>query len=372
MTNHAEHYAEKVEGRHYTGAPLVDPELDDWVPVANMQGKNKILNDNLECNPKRGLVRYTITKIVCNITKQHGYAFINVILNGARYGAKLHIVICTTVYGYRPLGLYEVNHKDFDRMNSCANNLEWCDGKYNNWYNRKKPKKYYVYAIDTLKKVKEFDCLLSLLEYYKVDYICTTTIEGLRNAKKPIATLFGVYITIPDYGEILDLPNTCVRDQGKKPLSAHNKTTGVTLVFKTMADCIKHFGIPKSVMYKQRRNSNDILEFKDYKLRFLSYEEYHILYAMSLNTNSIMFYDATFSKRKKVYTSDSMYDYIYRRIQGLGTAILDISAHKLPKDLCKELVVYRDTIDRIIKENETITEETPQCTTTQTPLSLCA
>ena len=34
-----------------------------------------------------------------------------------------------------PYNLPEVNHKDENKMNSCADNLEWCTRSYNNSYN---------------------------------------------------------------------------------------------------------------------------------------------------------------------------------------------------------------------------------------------
>lgn len=36
-----------------------------------------------------------------------------------------------------PDGLPEVNHKDEDKTNNCADNLEWCDHRYNNRYGSK-------------------------------------------------------------------------------------------------------------------------------------------------------------------------------------------------------------------------------------------
>lgn len=37
-----------------------------------------------------------------------------------------------------PDGLPEVNHKDEDKTNNCADNLEWCDHLYNNRYGSKR------------------------------------------------------------------------------------------------------------------------------------------------------------------------------------------------------------------------------------------
>lgn len=49
----------------------------------------------------------------------------------------VHRLVAST-FLENPFGLAEVNHKDENKYNNCAENLEWCSHKYNNNYGSKK------------------------------------------------------------------------------------------------------------------------------------------------------------------------------------------------------------------------------------------
>ena len=62
-----------------------------------------------------------------------GYYAVDLCKNGKR---KKHRVarLVASAFVTNIYGLPEVNHKDEDKTNNCADNLEWCDRAYNNIY----------------------------------------------------------------------------------------------------------------------------------------------------------------------------------------------------------------------------------------------
>lgn len=61
---------------------------------------------------------------------QSGYQIINVRQNGKQIGLTVHRAVAIAfVDGYAP-GL-QINHKDGDKLNNCAENLEWVSGEEN-------------------------------------------------------------------------------------------------------------------------------------------------------------------------------------------------------------------------------------------------
>ena len=61
----------------------------------------------------------------------HGYAIINAMVNGKQTGFAVHKVVAMAFCpGYQKD--LQVNHKDGDKLNNNANNLEWITAKENN------------------------------------------------------------------------------------------------------------------------------------------------------------------------------------------------------------------------------------------------
>jgi hypothetical protein len=71
-------------------------------------------------------VRTTEKKILSQISNGHGYFYVNI------YGKKYYVHrLVAEAFIDNPLDLPQINHKDENRSNNCADNLEWCTAKYN-------------------------------------------------------------------------------------------------------------------------------------------------------------------------------------------------------------------------------------------------
>jgi len=65
-----------------------------------------------------------------------GYLIIQFRMNGKRVDKKVHRLVAQAFIP-NPNDLPEVNHKDCDRTNNNASNIEWCTRSYNNQYREK-------------------------------------------------------------------------------------------------------------------------------------------------------------------------------------------------------------------------------------------
>lgn len=74
------------------------------------------------------------------ILKQHdngrGYLHVNIPINGKQATKKVHRLVAQTFIN-NPDNLPQVNHKDCNKKNNNAKNLEWCTASYNQKYRKK-------------------------------------------------------------------------------------------------------------------------------------------------------------------------------------------------------------------------------------------
>ena len=95
--------------------------------VSNL-GRIKSLRDNHN-NPREKILKPQLTK---------GYYWISLWKNGKRKMYLIHRLVALAFIP-NPMNLPQVNHIDENKTNNCADNLEWCDCKYNiNFGNRNK------------------------------------------------------------------------------------------------------------------------------------------------------------------------------------------------------------------------------------------
>lgn len=69
-------------------------------------------------------------------SQRSGYLHVGLSKDGIVTTYRVHRLVAA-VFVDNPEGLYEVNHIDEDKTNNRADNLEWCDHKYNNSYGSK-------------------------------------------------------------------------------------------------------------------------------------------------------------------------------------------------------------------------------------------
>jgi hypothetical protein len=71
--------------------------------------------------------------------KTYGYLYVVLSKNNKKYYLRVHRLIANTFIP-NPNNLPEVNHKDEDKTNNRADNLEWCNGSYNKTYGNRRTK----------------------------------------------------------------------------------------------------------------------------------------------------------------------------------------------------------------------------------------
>lgn len=65
------------------------------------------------------------------------YLYIALYLDGKKESVSIHRIVCETFNGIPPVGSV-VNHKDENKHNNMADNLEWCTPSYNQRYSKGK------------------------------------------------------------------------------------------------------------------------------------------------------------------------------------------------------------------------------------------
>lgn len=103
--------------------------MEIWKDVVGYEGTYKVSN--------LGRVRGMYGKILRPLVRRHGY--LSVFLYGKGNNARkykqfsIHRLVAEA-FVENPNGYAEVNHLDEDKTNNRADNLEWCDHKYNTNY----------------------------------------------------------------------------------------------------------------------------------------------------------------------------------------------------------------------------------------------
>lgn len=69
-------------------------------------------------------------RVLTPSTNLRGYLFVELFKNGIGKMVTIHRIIAGTFIP-NPDNLQQINHKDEDKTNNRASNLEWCDGVYN-------------------------------------------------------------------------------------------------------------------------------------------------------------------------------------------------------------------------------------------------
>lgn len=119
----------------------------------------------------------------------NGYYFVTLCKNGVHKNARIHRLVAEAFIP-NPGGLPQVNHKDCDRSNNKAENLEWCTAEYNINYADRNKKAGVKSAIPVFQYtkcgefVKRYD---SAVQAEKETGIASQNISKCRAGKLPSA-----------------------------------------------------------------------------------------------------------------------------------------------------------------------------------------
>ena len=95
-----------------------------WRPVVDYEG----LYEVNQFGDVRSLFRYKKV-LKWNISRE-GYASVQLFKNGIGKRISVHRIVAFAFIP-NPDSLPQVNHKDENKLNNCAENLEWCSAEYN-------------------------------------------------------------------------------------------------------------------------------------------------------------------------------------------------------------------------------------------------
>jgi len=108
--------------------------VEEWRDVDGFEGRYQVSS----LGRVRSFAResYTTPKLLRIMHDKDGYCLVN--LCDAKHGIKgklsrVHRLVAKAFID-NPNGLPEVNHKDENKDNNCADNLEWCTTQYNLTY----------------------------------------------------------------------------------------------------------------------------------------------------------------------------------------------------------------------------------------------
>lgn len=110
-------------------------EYEGKYQVSNM-GRVKSLERTVRCGLNGGCYRTIPERIIKPIKDNYGYLVVNLWEDGKKKTCKVHRLVATAFLP-NPENLPCINHRDENKRNNLAQNLEWCDVKYNNNYGTK-------------------------------------------------------------------------------------------------------------------------------------------------------------------------------------------------------------------------------------------
>lgn len=103
-----------------------------WKPVPGWEDLYEVSNKGRV----KSLSKRHKNPIILKPTKTLGYLRYTLFRNYERWDVKAHRLVAMAFLP-NPNNLPCINHKDENKMNNCAENLEWCTVGYNNQYNGK-------------------------------------------------------------------------------------------------------------------------------------------------------------------------------------------------------------------------------------------
>lgn len=104
--------------------------MDNQQPSVEIEWKTVCEYGRYEVNRKGEIRHKTRKQILKPRLNPAGYAYVNFNIDGCRKNFAIHRIVANAFIP-NPNGYSEINHKDYNRANNCADNLEWVDSSQN-------------------------------------------------------------------------------------------------------------------------------------------------------------------------------------------------------------------------------------------------
>lgn len=128
-----------------------------FADIPNYEGLYKVSSDGYVVSlPRKGT--FKAEHILLGGRDQKGYRIVTLSKNAEQKTFRLHRLVAEA-FVPNPNGLPEINHKDENKENNAADNLEWCDRGYNVRYGgrtQKTRKRVDQFSLDGV-YIKTFD-----------------------------------------------------------------------------------------------------------------------------------------------------------------------------------------------------------------------
>ena len=121
--------------------------FEEWLPVLNYEGVYSISNLGRVMSHHWGKQRVLRQRI-----NKRGYVHVNLSKDGKIKTFRVHSLVAKH-FVPNPRELTEINHKDEDKLNNRADNLEWCTRSYNVNYGKRTDK----HRASIIKNVVQYD-----------------------------------------------------------------------------------------------------------------------------------------------------------------------------------------------------------------------
>lgn len=94
--------------------------------------------ENYAVDERGNVYRVKTGKLLAQSKEKNGYLSVSLCKDGHEKRKKVHRLVAEAFIP-NPHNLPFVNHKDENKANNAADNLEWCTAKYNNFYGSSQP-----------------------------------------------------------------------------------------------------------------------------------------------------------------------------------------------------------------------------------------
>lgn len=174
--------------------------MEIWKDIEGVEGCYQISN----LGRVKSLNRVTSTgrtvteRILKTRVNKRGYEYVNIQINGLRKSIKIHREVAKA-FVPNERGYSEVNHKDENKLNNSASNLEWCSRIYNANYGTAMKRAVKTRLSHHLLKIDQMTRDGEYIKTWDAPYLIEKATKGKMKATNIIACCRGRFKTAYNY-----------------------------------------------------------------------------------------------------------------------------------------------------------------------------